>query len=75
MTNPFENPDGTYFVLENEEGQYSLWPAYIKIPAGWTIAHKEDSRQACLDWVNTHWTDMRPKSLIRAMEASVAHGD
>jgi MbtH protein len=75
MTNPFENPDSTYFVLENEEGQYSLWPAHIKIPAGWTIAHKEDSRQTCLDWVNTHWTDMRPKSLIRAMEGSVAHGD
>ena len=75
MTNPFENPDGAYFVLENEEGQYSLWPAYIKIPAGWTIAHKEASRQTCLDWVNTHWTDMRPKSLIRAMEGSGAHSD
>ena len=25
MTNPFEDPDGTYLVLMNEESQYSLW--------------------------------------------------
>ena len=25
-TNPFEDPDATYLVLVNHEGQYSLWP-------------------------------------------------
>lgn len=29
MTNPFEDPDGTYHVLMNGEAQYSLWPAFI----------------------------------------------
>ncbi|MBO3675084.1 MbtH family protein [Streptomyces sp. NEAU-YJ-81] len=72
MSNPFENPDGRYFVLVNEEGQHSLWPAFAEVPAGWTVAHGEDDRQACLDYVNEHWTDMRPKSLITAMDGSSA---
>ncbi|MCG0287380.1 MbtH family protein [Streptomyces sp. PSAA01] len=72
MTNPFENPDGRYFVLVNEEGQHSLWPAFAEVPAGWTVAHGEADRQACLDYVNEHWTDMRPKSLITAMNDTSA---
>ncbi|MCP2257792.1 MbtH protein [Streptoalloteichus tenebrarius] len=67
MTNPFDNEDGRFLVLVNDEGQHSLWPAFVEVPAGWAVVHGEDSRQACLDYVNTHWTDMRPKSLIEAM--------
>jgi MbtH protein len=67
MTNPFEDSDGTYLVLVNDEGQYSLWPSFAEIPAGWTVAKSEDTRQACLDYVNQTWTDMRPKSLINAL--------
>ena len=37
MTNPFEDPDGTYLVLINDESQYSLWPAFIEVPAGWRV--------------------------------------
>jgi len=67
MTNPFEDPDGTYVVLVNDEGQHSLWPSFVAVPAGWTVAHEESSRGACLDYVNANWTDMRPTSLIRSM--------
>ncbi|GAA2313637.1 MbtH family protein [Actinomadura sp. NPDC048955] len=67
MSNPFEDPDGTYLVLVNGEGQHSLWPSFAEVPAGWTVAKDEDTRQACLDFVNENWTDMRPKSLIEAM--------
>ncbi|GIH79622.1 MbtH family protein [Planobispora longispora] len=67
MTNPFENPDGTYLALINDEGQYSLWPAWAEVPAGWTVAFGEDTRQACLEHIEANWTDMRPKSLIQAM--------
>ncbi|MFE5122845.1 MbtH family protein [Streptomyces sp. NPDC056669] len=72
MSNPFENPDGRYLVLVNEEEQHSLWPAFAEVPAGWTVAYGEDDRQACLDYVNEHWTDMRPKSLITAMDGTSA---
>jgi MbtH protein len=67
MTNPFENENATYVVLINEEAQYSLWPSFIEVPRGWKVVHPADSRQACLDYVNQHWTDMRPKSLVDAM--------
>jgi MbtH protein len=68
-TNPFEDEEGKYYALINEEGQYSLWPAFIDVPEGWTIVHGEESRKSCLDYIEENWTDMRPKSLIEAMEA------
>jgi uncharacterized protein YbdZ (MbtH family) len=68
MTNPFDNDNGTFLVLVNEEGQYSLWPAFAEVPDGWTIVHTEGTRAACLEFIETNWTDMRPKSLIADME-------
>lgn len=68
MTNPFEDPDGTYLVLVNNEGQHSLWPTFVEVPAGWTVAHDSDTRQACLDYIEQNWIDMRPRSLAAAMD-------
>jgi MbtH protein len=70
-TNPFEDPDGTYHVLVNHEGQYSLWPAFVEVPAGWTIEVQDTDRQAALDHINETWTDMRPRSLVEEMGRSV----
>ena len=70
MSNPFEDPQGTYSVLVNEEGQHSLWPVAVEIPAGWSAVHENDTRQACLDYIEANWTDMRPKSLIEAMDGA-----
>lgn len=67
-TNPFEDPDASYLVLVNEEGQHSLWPVFADVPDGWEVAFGEAGRQECLDYIEENWTDMRPKSLIRAME-------
>ncbi|MDX3060048.1 MbtH family protein [Streptomyces sp. NE06-03E] len=72
MTNPFEDENGTYLVLVNDEGQHSLWPAFAEVPGGWTVAHQEDTRQACLDYVEQNWTDLRPTSLVRSMAAGSA---
>ncbi|MGE0992666.1 MbtH family protein, partial [Bacillus sp. GMa5/2] len=51
MTNPFENDNYTYKVLINEEGQYSLWPAFLDVPIGWSVVYEEASRQSCLEYV------------------------
>jgi MbtH protein len=67
MTNPFEDDNAKYLVLINDEGQYSLWPAFIDVPQGWTIAHETDTRQCCLDYINENWTDMRLRSLVKEM--------
>ncbi|MFG3497978.1 MbtH family protein [Streptomyces sp. NPDC047928] len=70
MENPFENEDGSFHVLVNEENQHSLWPAFAEVPDGWTVVFGEDTRQACLAYVEENWTDMRPASLVRAMEGT-----
>ncbi|MCL2453150.1 MAG: MbtH family NRPS accessory protein [Alphaproteobacteria bacterium] len=54
-----------YVVLENHEGQYSLWPAFRELPKGWIAIGPAGRRQDCLDWIASHWVDMRPKSLRR----------
>lgn len=68
MTNPFEDENGVYHVLINDEGQHSLWPSFIQVPEGWTIIHQSSTRAACLEFINQHWTDMRPNSLIDHMK-------
>jgi MbtH protein len=68
-TNPFDDVDGRFHVLVNGEDQYSLWPAFAEIPAGWVVASPETDRQSAVDYVNEHWTDMRPKSLRESMAA------
>ncbi|MCX5415774.1 MbtH family protein [Streptomyces sp. NBC_00059] len=71
MTNPFDDEDGRFLVLTNEEGQHSLWPAFATVPEGWTRVFGEEARQACLDYVEEHWTDLRPLSLVaRTAETS-----
>ncbi|GAA3212005.1 MbtH family protein [Actinocorallia longicatena] len=74
MSNPFDDADGRFLVLTNDEGQHSLWPSFADVPAGWTVAKTEDTREACLEFVERNWTDLRPKSLIEAMSAATATG-
>jgi MbtH protein len=68
MTNPFDDPDGTFLVLVNDEGQHSLWPEFAAVPAGWEVAFGPGPRADALEHVESNWTDMRPRSLVRAME-------
>ncbi|WP_367138523.1 MbtH family protein [Saccharothrix sp. HUAS TT1] len=63
MTNPFDDPEGRFHVLVNDEGQHSLWPAFAEVPAGWTAAFGPDTREACVAHVEENWTDLRPLSL------------
>jgi uncharacterized protein YbdZ (MbtH family) len=64
--NPFDDPDGTFVVLVNDEEQHSLWPSAMAVPAGWRQVHGPAGRQSCLDFVEANWTDIRPLSARRA---------
>jgi MbtH protein len=59
-----------YRVVVNHEGQYSIWFADRDIPAGWSDAGREGSKEECLAYVDEVWTDMRPLSLRKKMGAS-----
>lgn len=37
--NPFDDDNGSFFVLVNDEEQHSLWPAFADVPAGWRVVH------------------------------------
>ncbi|WP_336214991.1 MbtH family protein [Nonomuraea sp. LPB2021202275-12-8] len=68
MTNPFDDENGTFYVLVNDEDQHSLWPSFIDVPDGWTVVHGPEGRQSCLDYIEHNWVDMRPKSLRVQMD-------
>jgi MbtH protein len=67
MANPFEDEDGEFYALVNDEGQFSLWPSFAEVPPGWKVRLGPDSRAKCLAFVEESWSDMRPLSLVREM--------
>jgi MbtH protein len=68
----FDDADATFEVVVNHEEQYSIWPAGREVPAGWRLAGKSGKRAECLQHIEEVWTDMRPLSLRKQMEATAA---
>jgi MbtH protein len=58
-----------FVVVINDEEQYSIWPGYKTVPAGWRLEGKRGQKSACLAHIDEVWTDMRPLSLRRAFAA------
>ncbi len=50
-SNPFDDEDGVFFVLVNDEEQHSLWPEFAEVPAGWRVVFGESTRADCLAYV------------------------
>lgn len=66
-----ENDDNRiYKVVVNHEEQYSIWPADRDNPLGWKDVGKVGPKADCLAYIKEVWTDMRPLSLRKKMEAS-----
>jgi len=63
-----------YKVVVNQEEQYSIWPADRDTPVGWTDAGKSGTKAECLAYIESVWTDMRPKSLRSAMQGNGRDG-
>ena len=72
-SNPFDDANGTFHVLVNDEGQHSLWPVFVPVPDGWQVALSDAGRQECLDHIEQQWTDLRPRSLRRSLEQAPPH--
>jgi MbtH protein len=58
-----------YRVVVNHEEQYSIWPADRELPLGWNAVGQQGSKSHCLAYIKEVWTDMRPLSLRKRMEA------
>lgn len=60
----------TYVVVVNHEEQYSIWPVDRALPAGWREEGTRGVKPECLARIREVWTDMRPLSLRRHMDAA-----
>ncbi len=58
-----------YKVVVNHEEQYSIWPVDRANPLGWFDVDKRGIKSECLAYIKEVWTDMRPLSLRKQMEA------
>ncbi|MET9666779.1 MbtH family NRPS accessory protein [Streptomyces sp. NPDC006475] len=74
MSNLLDDPQGSFLVVVNGEGQHALWPESLPGPAGWAAVHGPADRAACIEYVTAHWTDMRPLSLVAHMEGTHLSG-
>jgi MbtH protein len=65
----YEQDDATtYAVVVNDEEQYSIWRSDAAAPSGWREVGVNGSKQECLDYIASVWTDIRPLSLRRRMD-------
>ncbi len=55
-------------VVVNHEEQYSIWPTYKEIPLGWNDVGVSGSKEHCLAYIESVWTDIRPLSVRLAEE-------
>lgn len=70
-----EQEDTTiYEVVMNHEEQYSIWPTGREVPLGWRVVGKQGPKAECLAYIEEVWTDMRPLSLRKQMEAANMSG-
>ncbi|HWI16708.1 MAG TPA: MbtH family NRPS accessory protein [Vicinamibacterales bacterium] len=67
-----EEDTTVYRVVINHEEQYSIWPEWKDIPAGWRAVGPTGSKDQCLAYVKEVWTDMRPLSLRKWMDENKA---
>lgn len=70
-----EDETMVYKVVVNHEEQYSIWPDYKEIPAGWRAVGKSGLKPECLAYIKEVWTDMRPLSLRKQMAEAAAKND
>ena len=59
---------GTFVVVINDEGQYSIWFADRELPAGWREGGPRGTRDECLRHIEDVWTELTPAS-VRAVLA------
>ena len=63
------NDHSTHKVVVNHEEQYSILHANADNPLGWQNAGVFGTKEECLAYIEGAWTDMRPLTLRRQMEA------
>jgi len=69
MTTDDSEDKTIYKVVINHEEQYSIWLDDRENPLGWRDVGKSGTKEECLAYIGEVWTDMRPLSLRKRMDA------
>jgi MbtH protein len=64
-----------YFVVKNNEEQYSVWMQGRSLSAGWVIVGEPASKQQCLERVERLWAGMAPRSARECLNPQAANED
>jgi MbtH protein len=56
MSSPFDDQEAHYLTLANANGQYSIWPLFLDVPAGWNIVRGPMPRADTLAWIDVEWS-------------------
>lgn len=65
-SNPFDAPQGRFFILENAAKQFSLWPENCALPEGWQVVCEPALPEVCHTWLKDNWTNLQPTSFAHA---------
>lgn len=60
FANPFDDPQGRFYLLENDARQYSLWAEHCALPQGWRVVCEPQSQEACQAWLAEQWQNLQP---------------
>ena len=74
----FDDESIRFKVVANHQEQYSIWPDFKDMPAGWIAVGPQGLKDECLDYIEKVWTDMRPKRLrdkMKEQDAAAPPGD
>lgn len=66
FSNPFDDPQGQFYILQNAQQAYSLWPQQCAVPAGWQVVCEPRSPEDCNAWLTANWTTILPANYAGA---------
>ncbi|MEB6379420.1 MbtH family NRPS accessory protein [Leclercia adecarboxylata] len=60
FSNPFDDPQGLFTIVQNAHQQYSLWPQQCALPDGWRVVCEAQPQEACQQWLTNRWQTLLP---------------
>ncbi|QMI04455.1 MbtH family NRPS accessory protein [Citrobacter sp. RHB25-C09] len=69
FSNPFDDPQGQFFILQNLQRHFSLWPQQCALPKGWLVVFGPQPQEVCQQWLEHRWTTLTPAHFTLDQEA------
>jgi MbtH protein len=70
---PFEAKPGAFFVLRSSRGQFSLWPGFAEVPAGWRVVQDQFAQWPGIAEVPAEWCVVLGPDTWQACLAFIEH--